>query len=137
MKRGVVSHGRSLAKIAKDHIDNTLNCEMTWNDYFCSLPTNLPSGRFHRVNIGLMKDPPALDDVRSMKELQREVIDQLLSTSYSHRLRQIAMRLVASSFYFETEHIQPYTHNTATVTGNWSTSFGPPILTNLSRSHLL
>ena len=115
VKLGVLSHGMSLMKIAKDHIEDSLDCEKTWCEYVSLLSANASSSRFVRYNIALTEDPPTLDDLHSMKRLQDYVRTQLSNDSF--RLKKLAMQLMATSFYFETSRIQQFTENGATVSG--------------------
>jgi hypothetical protein len=98
-RTGVFAHGKSLVKIAIDHIASSLDSEKTWHDYVSMLPVS--SGhrsRYIRVNPALPEDPPRLDEVSSLKHLQDIVRDQM---SGNLLINRIARQLVATSFYFE------------------------------------
>ncbi|PVI00816.1 hypothetical protein DM02DRAFT_592134 [Periconia macrospinosa] len=101
---GIVAHGKSLVKLAKDHIQDSLDCEKAWRDYVNLLPSNASASRFNRFNIPLMHDPPPLDDVQKMKTLQQDAINQL--SRDSNRIRKLSLQLLATSFYWETARVQ-------------------------------
>ncbi|CAI6249812.1 unnamed protein product [Periconia digitata] len=112
---GILSHGMSLLKLAKDHIADSLNCEKAWGEYISLLPSNASSSQFIRFNIPMMNDPPALDDVSKMKTMQDDVRKQL--SRDSNRTKKLALQLLATSFYWETLDVQQFTNNEATVSG--------------------
>jgi len=117
MRLGLANHGKSHVQITKDHIQATFDCEKTWADYKSSLPAHVSNSRFVRFNVALMEDPPPPDDVRSMRGLQDQVREQLSGEVLRHEAQKLAMQLVATSFYFETDRVQQFIHNTATATG--------------------
>jgi hypothetical protein len=119
VRLGVISHGLSLMKIAKDHIDDSLDCEKKWREFVSSIPPNLANRRYIRYNVALMENPPTLDDFHSMNKLQENVRKQLDNDSF--RIQQLAMQLMATSFYFKTTQTQPSAENTAIVTGKMTT----------------
>jgi hypothetical protein len=129
-KPGIFAHGKSLVKLAKDHIEDSLDCEKTWRSYVSLLPPSASESRYVRYNPALMRDPPTLDDVPAMKPLQQEVRDQLSRDKY--RLRGVAMQLMATSFYWETKQAQQFSNNTATVTGE---IFKSPSPLGIASSH--
>lgn len=96
---GVFAHGKILAKIAKDHIAASLDCERTWSEFMSTLPDSARNSRFVRLNPELQEDPPELDDVSRMKSLQDTVRAQM---SENPRINKLAMQLAMTSFYFET-----------------------------------
>ncbi|TKA79397.1 hypothetical protein B0A49_02614 [Cryomyces minteri] len=60
---GVVSHVKSLIKIAQDHIASSLDSEKTWDEYLSTLaPPLTHRQRFIRISPELRKDPPRIDD---------------------------------------------------------------------------
>lgn len=104
--RGVLSHGKALLKIAKDHVSSSLDCERAWDDFLNNLPHKVKQSRYIRLNPELDGRVPALDEVNSMKSIQDTVRIQL---SNSPSIQRTAVRLIATSFYFElmgpiTEH---------------------------------
>ncbi|OJD31446.1 lysophospholipase-like protein [Diplodia corticola] len=101
-RRGIFSYGKSLIKIAKDIIDSSLDCEKTWEAYINGLPKTCESSRFVRINPEVA-DLPQLDDIGEMKSLQTRVQNKLQNPRYEDILRRLAMRLVATSFFFEVQ----------------------------------
>ena len=96
---GVFSHGKSLMKIATDHIASTLDSEKTWRSYMNVLhPPPSHKARYIRINPQLKENPPSLDEVERLPYIQ-EVVREMLATDVS--IQNVALRLIASSFYFE------------------------------------
>jgi hypothetical protein len=115
---------RMLFSLVKNHFEDSLDCEKTWKDYVAPLQ-DAHHPHFVRFNIPLSNNPPALDDVHRMKQLQEEVRAQLYKDStHVHR---VAMQLVATSFYFETTRAQQLTENVATISGTSFMSTATPV----------
>ena len=96
---GVFSHGKSLMKIAIDHIASTLDSEKAWRSYMDVLnPPPNQKARYIRINPQLNETPPGLDEVDRLPYIQ-EVVREMSSTNVS--IQNVALRLIASSFYFE------------------------------------
>ncbi|KAL8726779.1 MAG: hypothetical protein Q9181_005928 [Wetmoreana brouardii] len=96
---GVVSHGKSLYKIAIDHIASALDSEKAWDNYISILqPAPEHLTRYVRLNPQLQKDPPSLDEVECMQMLKATVRSQMTN---SEEISVLALQLVASCFYFE------------------------------------
>ena len=112
---GVFSHGKALMRIAKDHVEDSLDCEKTWRDYSSLLPSSVIGSHIRRFNVALFEDPPALDDVHSLEKLQ-ETVQQSLAQQ-GDDLRKIAMQLMATSFYFHTSRVQSFQNAGTTITG--------------------
>ena len=99
---GVSSHGKSLMKSSVDPIASTLDSEKTWRSYIDVLdPPLSQKGRYVRINPQLKENPPRLDEVDRLPYIQ-EAVREILSTDVS--IQNVALRLVASSFYFEKSH---------------------------------
>lgn len=98
-RSGLVSHGKSLYKIAIDHIASALDSEKTWLSYMNVLqPPSSHEMRYVRFNPPLDEDPPRLDKVEDMTYLQ-EIVRENLDSDV--RIQRVALQLIASSFYFE------------------------------------
>ena len=96
---GVFSHGKSLMKIAIDHIASSLDSEKAWRSYMDVLnPPPNQKPRYIRINPQLNENPPGLDEVNRLPYIQ-EVVREMSSTNVS--IQNVALRLIASSFYFE------------------------------------
>ena len=97
-RKGILSHGKDLMKIAIDHIALALDSEKAWHSFLTVLePGPEDRRRYFRINPRLQAAPPPLDDVGSMMRIQetvRHLIDQ-------DAVASLALRLIASSFYFE------------------------------------
>lgn len=110
---GMVSNFKTLCRIAVNHIESSLDSERAWNKYLEILtPSDADRFRFKRLNVHLDVDPPKLDDVNSMKELQETVRNQF---QRDIRIREVARHLIASSFYFEKERASPGDGGEATI----------------------
>lgn len=96
---GVFSHGKSLMKIAIDHIASSLDSEKAWRSYMNVLnPPQNQKARYIRINPQLKENPPGLDEVDRLPYIQ-EVVREMSSTDVN--IQNVALRLIASSFYFE------------------------------------
>ncbi|ORY63334.1 acyl transferase/acyl hydrolase/lysophospholipase [Pseudomassariella vexata] len=101
VERGVFNHGRQLYKILRNNMEQTLDCERAWDDYFASVATASTklfcASRFLRINpdVGSI---PALDEKDKMHDLRKTV---QASLRRNLRIKDIARQLIASSFYFE------------------------------------
>jgi hypothetical protein len=99
-RRGIINHGKQLLKILMDCIASTLDSERVWNDYVDGL--NLSSRdahRYVRLNPDLFEDPPTLDQVDKIEYI-RNIVRRKMRVD--ERIGQVALQLVATSFYFET-----------------------------------
>lgn len=96
---GVFAHGKALYRIAVDHIASALDSEKTWHSYINVLqPPSNHRAKYIRLNPQLNEDPPRLDDVENMSYIQDKTREMLSSDD---RIQTVALRLIASSFYFE------------------------------------
>ncbi len=78
---------------------SSLDCEQTWNEFLSGLPTkNVDWSGFVRLNLELDDKVPALDDVKRMQWLRDSVRARM---SNSPHIQNLAIRLVATSFYFQ------------------------------------
>lgn len=97
---GVLSHGKSLYKMAVERIASSLDPEKTWDNYISVLqPPPIYRQRYVRLNPQLSEEPPRLDEVHRMIPLQKLVRERWRD---DQKIRQVAVQLIASSFYFET-----------------------------------
>lgn len=99
-QQGFFANGRNLIKIAKDHLYSTLDCDRVWDSFIGDLPQSWESSRFIRINPE-KSDFPRLDNVSQMRELQEYIRQKLSSREWEITIRRLAMRLVATSFFFE------------------------------------
>lgn len=96
---GVLSQGKSQYKMAVERIASTLDAERTWDKYISDLqPPPIHRSRYVRLNPQLSEEPPRLDDIHRMIPLQKLVREKWRD---DRKIRQVAVQLVASSFYFE------------------------------------
>jgi hypothetical protein len=104
LRRGFLSHAKFLHQIAQDHIADALDCEKAFDDHVTSFHTELRE-KFVRYNVKV-DDLPVLDDVQALNSLQITTKDHLLKHSSS--IKKLALQLIATSFYFETERVQQF-----------------------------
>jgi hypothetical protein len=76
----------------------SIECERMWRNYLDQLPRTIRSTRFIRINPELSDTVPNIDDVEKMEPLQEEVESWL---DNQKQVKQVAMQLVATCFYFE------------------------------------
>ena len=77
----------------------SMDGEKIWKDIYNSLPESSKS-RFHRLNLTLQGAEPAIDDISSMYELQKQAVEQAQPVAF---LRPALDAIYASMFYFEFE----------------------------------
>ena len=98
-RTGVFAYGKSLYKIAIDHIQASLDSEKAWETYMSVLqPLPDHRHRYVRINPPLNEDTPSLDDIDRMQYIKGLVRDQVRRDS---RIQEVALQLVATCFYFE------------------------------------
>ncbi|KAK8072958.1 FabD/lysophospholipase-like protein [Apiospora saccharicola] len=102
-RKGVFNHGRQLYSILRNNMQQTLDCERSWNEFFDNMVTALSTtsfttSRFRRLNpdVGTI---PALDEKDKIDDLRRRARESLRHDQ--SRIQDIARQLVASSFYLE------------------------------------
>lgn len=117
LKRGIYRETKHMFKMAADRMHDALDCEKAWSQYIRHFPGDISESRFMRYSPELVKALPALDDVDQLDRLQETVRKDLDSARNTARFQRLAMQLVATSFYFETEKIQQRGQVAATVTG--------------------
>jgi len=104
---GVVSHGKSLFRIAIDHITSALDSEKTWESYLGILhPPSSHRDRYVRLNPQLEEQPPRLDQVEQMDNIRALA---RINFSNDARIQRIANQLIATVFYFETSSYREIT----------------------------
>jgi hypothetical protein len=98
-RRGIIAYGRNLKRFAKDFMFYSINCERIWLDYIKDV-SKLPGdewSRYIRINPEV-NTVPKLDDVAKVTVLREEVRECM---DGQPTIKQLAARLVCSSFYFE------------------------------------
>lgn len=115
VKRGLFRNARLLFQIAQDHFKDALDCEKAFADHVTPFHTALQE-KFSRYNLEV-DDLPSLDDVQALERLQLRTKEHL--DRDSNRIRKLALKLVATSFYFETERVQLFSATSATATGEY------------------
>ena len=96
---GVFSHGKALYRIAVDHIASALDSEKAWHSYMNVLqPPSEYRTKYVRINPQINEHPPRLDEVERMSYIQ-DIVREMLGSD--EKIPKVALRLIASSFYFE------------------------------------
>ncbi|KAK7557627.1 hypothetical protein IWX91DRAFT_110775 [Phyllosticta citricarpa] len=98
---GVIEYPKRLFRILRGVLGTSLDCERIWNEFLTGLPDSSEETRFIRINPELKGTVPQLDAVDQMKPLQNLVRNEAYVPEQERRYRHIAMRLVATCFYFE------------------------------------
>ncbi len=113
---GVFSHGKALYRIAMDHIASALDSEKAWHSYMNVLqPPSNHRAKYIRLNPQLNEDPPRLDEVESMPYIQ-DVVREMSNSD--NRIQKVALRLIASSFYFEkSQSVEVASNGTVQIKG--------------------
>jgi hypothetical protein len=81
--------------------DNILNCTRIWNDFRIDVlggPYSNDRRRYIRLNPDLGFKVPKLDALDQLHDIQQAAHDQLKNNA---RIKEVAHRLVASTFFFE------------------------------------
>lgn len=114
-KVGISSNIKALYRLAVDHIESSLNSEAAWQNYMGVLaPADDEMFRFQRFNVELEGEPPKLDDVDGMDDLEYAARKQWSRTK---RLSNVARHLVATCFFFEKTRVEPLGDNSYECTG--------------------
>ena len=138
---GLFAGPRALYKIAVDHIGTSLNSERTWRNFVhhSNLPMHLRE-RHVRLNLKMRKDPPRMDQVSQLDDLEEMTRSRFVRDR--EEVRAIADRLLATSFYFAldpdlTEPVRAESDDGArTVSGRILCRFPPhsPEITSLGEA---
>lgn len=98
------SQVKQVFKILKSRIDNILDTEVAWRTFISDVVSESEEVRFRyqRINPEIGIEVPKLDEVSKMQDFRHIVNQKLLhdQTTLS-KIKEIAFRLVASSFFFE------------------------------------
>lgn len=97
-------------KTLVNRVDNVLNAELMWKDFrsWVDDDQGLESQRYMRINPNLGFKPPRMDEKNEIERLSRTVQEQLKrKTGYHAKIRKVAYRLVASTFFFEKKELLP------------------------------
>jgi hypothetical protein len=84
--------------------DNILNCTKIWNDFRLDVlggPYASDRRRYIRLNPDLGFKVPKLNEVDRLRDIQQAARDQLKTPAASARVKEVAHRLIASTFFFE------------------------------------
>lgn len=96
-----------LIKIMKNRVENILDTEITWSKFLSGAAQGDKEdrSRYLRINPNIKVDPPKLDAVKDLFELQEQVQRMTKDPSYQKKVGGVARRLVASCFYVETSSL--------------------------------
>ena len=94
----------SWLKIFKKRMESALDAELTWKDFRNDViqPASYAvADRYIRLNPRTMNRIPKLDDKSQIDRLLEDIENDLRKHGQQTKIRDIAQRLVASSFYFD------------------------------------
>ncbi|KAE8444662.1 hypothetical protein EG329_014318 [Mollisiaceae sp. DMI_Dod_QoI] len=96
---------KNFFNVLVNRIDNVLDAELAWRDFTTDVRgpdrSGAQSDRYIRINPDLKTAVPPIYAKEELKSLQMWTINNMASPANKARIRGIADRLVASSFYFE------------------------------------
>lgn len=99
VQKGLLSHGKYLSSLARDHVKTSMDSERTWTDFLRTKhPTPENRKRYVRINPRMNEFLPKLDEIDKMdilKEMTRLHLDS------NPVMGSLAQRLVATCFYFD------------------------------------
>jgi patatin-like phospholipase/acyl hydrolase len=89
-------------RVLTNRIGNILNAEKAWDDFLehVEQQPNHDKRRYIRINPDLRKEPPKLDAKGEVQGLHHKTKQILQKSENQDIIRDVAMRLIASSFYF-------------------------------------
>ena len=96
-----------LINIMKNRVDNILDTEITWSLFLSDTARGDEEyrRRYWRINPNIGVDPPKLDEVKELPQLQQKVQQMTKDPAYQKQIGGAARRLVASCFYVETSSL--------------------------------
>jgi len=96
---------RQFANLLSNRADDVLEAEMVWASFKATLPNTIASSNRHyiRLNPDLDTDPPAIDAKGDLRSLQQTVRKKLWLPHRQIALAHVGYRLIASSFYFDSQ----------------------------------
>jgi hypothetical protein len=101
---GGVSYVKRLLRIAMDQLESNLDCQKAWATFIS--PLNLEGSesarKYRRLNRDYPGNLPKLDEVERMEHFEKIVRDYFIGEDI---MDEIAITLIASLFYFETEKL--------------------------------
>ena len=117
-------------KAMLNRVDNILDTERAWTDFQMDISRSEPGAktRYRRLNPVLVHQPPRLDDVEKLRDLQQEVHKQMYKQRGS--TKKVAYQLVASSFFFDKFPTSPRP-DTNVCSGTRTSPFGWQITAHL------
>jgi hypothetical protein len=80
-----------------------LDGEEQWRTFVRCVPSEIRP-RYHRLNVSLSGDEPALDDTRAIDLLKHEA-SQFILREKDHQLQRVKDTMIASLFYFEVDAV--------------------------------
>jgi hypothetical protein len=119
-----------LATIACDHVENSLDSQRTWEEY--QQRSKAKKELSFRLNTALQGPIPELDEVNKIPNLIEEAQIFWSLPENNDTLRDLAQKLVASSFYFKS-----ISGPTSTDEGNFSVQGNYPENLSLTRKLML
>ncbi|KAF2117507.1 hypothetical protein BDV96DRAFT_393250 [Lophiotrema nucula] len=85
-----------------NRIGSIVDAERAWNDFLAQerQQPNHNASRYIRINPDLGEDPPKMDAKKEVEQLHRQTKRILATSRYKDTIKDVVLRLAASSFYF-------------------------------------
>jgi predicted acylesterase/phospholipase RssA len=108
--------------------DKVLDAERSWQRFKTTTSKLQPHAKGHgllRLNpdLGVDREPPRENDYASLRRLQASVRDTLNRPSEREVVKRTANRLVAASFYFQTDEVVAFEKDTHVISGRIACQF--------------
>ena len=99
-----------IINIMRNRVENILDTEMTWLIFMSDAARGDEDTktRYRRINPGIGKDPPKLDDVKMLPSLRSSIQAIMKYGDLRKQIEGTARHLVASSFYVEVSYPPVY-----------------------------
>jgi hypothetical protein len=123
--------------IFKKRVESALDAEATWREFrkdVVGTTSDAAAERYIRINPRTKNRIPKMDDKSQIDTLQEDIISNLRTHGSQTKIKNIAQRLVASSFYFEKSCPSRVADDHIIVQGKWSVQRSKPLIT-LPRQH--
>jgi predicted acylesterase/phospholipase RssA/energy-coupling factor transporter ATP-binding protein EcfA2 len=116
---------KRLARVSLDQFQSTFSSDEAWRNVVQDAPPAQLNDRYIRLNLPFKEDPPRLDQVLSMAELQEMTRSECVRRR--DEIKAIADKIIATSFYFELKpgSVVEYEDQSIDLTGNILCRFPP------------
>ena len=116
---GALSEWESLWTVFKRRSESALDAELAWREFHKAVP-RATMDRYIRVNPSTKGPTPKMDDKSQVASLHEEIKAGLDMPRMETTIREIAHRLIASSFYFHKSGPSRHSDGRVTVQGKFN-----------------